>query len=472
MGHKPGMDEGLFSKPITRWAIAVAVGGTLATGVAAVYSLNRVQLRPTQSHLQPVATPAIEAVTALGRLEPDGEVIIISAPTSLEGANVVKALLVSEGDRVRANQVMAIMDNRDRLQAAVDLAKKKVEIAQANLEQVKAGAKAGAIQAQEETINRLEKELEGEKKAQQSKINRLETQLRETTKAQEATIQAQQATVKAQESTIRRLEAEKRNADNDFARYQQLAEDGAISTSELESRRLRVETALERLSEAQENLAQQQANLIQAEANQAQTIANLNEQLEESRVNRNKTIAVLEAQIKEEEARLEEIKEIRPVDIKKAEAEVESTLAAVEQAQADLDSLAYVRAPEDGQILDINTRAGETIKEGEGIVELGKTDEMRVVAEVYESDISKVRLGQRVAIRSESKAFEGKLQGNVSQIGRKIGKKDILDTDPAADVDARVVEVNIRLPPEDSQKVTGLTNSKVIVEIWLESESN
>lgn len=472
MGYKPGMDEGLLSKPITRWAIALAVGGTLATGVAAVYSLNRVQLRPTQSSSQPAAIPAIEAVTALGRLEPAGQVLTISAPTSLEGANVVKALLVSEGDRVRENQVIAIMDNRDRLQAAVDLAKKKVEIAQANLEQVKAGAKAGAIQAQQETINRLEKELEGETKAQQSKINRLQTQLRETTKAQEATIQAQQATVKAQESTIRRLEAEKRNADNDFARYQQLAEDGAISTSELESRRLRVETALERLSEAQENLSQQQANLIQAEANKAQTIANLNEQLEEARVNRNKTIAVLDAQIKEEEARLEEIKEIRPVDIKKAEAEVESTLAAVEQAQADLDSLAYVRVPEDGQILDINTRAGETIKEGEGLVELGKTDEMRVVAEIYESDISKVRLGQRVAIRSEGKAFEEKLQGNVSQIGLQIGKKDILDTDPAADVDARVVEVDIRLRPEDSKKVAGLTNSKVIVEIFLESESN
>jgi len=472
MGHKPGMDEGLFSKPITRWAIALAIGGTLVTGVAAVYSLNRVQLRPTQSQSQPETTPVIEAVTALGRLEPAGEVVTISSPTSLEGTSVVKALLVSEGDRVRENQVIAIMDNRDRLQAAVDLAKKQVEIAQANLERVKAGAKTGAIQAQEETINRIEQELEGEKKAQQSKINRLETQLRETTKAQEATIQAQQATVKGQEATIRRLEAEKRNADNDFARYEKLAEDGAISASELESRRLKVETALERLSEAQESLSQQQANLIQAEANKAQTIANLNEQLEEARVNRNKTIAVLEAQIKEEEARLEEIKEIRPVDIKKAEAEVESALAAVEQAQADLDALAYVRTPEDGQILKIHTKKGETVNEEEGLVDLGQTDEMRVVAEVYESDISQVRLGQRVAIRSESKAFEGKLQGNVSQIGLQIGKKDILDTDPAADVDARVVEVDIRLRSEDNKKVAGLTNSKVIVEIFLESGSN
>ncbi|HAA30619.1 MAG TPA: ABC transporter permease, partial [Cyanobacteria bacterium UBA8553] len=84
-----------------------------------------------------------------------------------------------------------------------------------------------------------------------------------------------------------------------------------------------------------------------------------------------------------------------------------------------------------------------------------------------ESDISKVRLGQRVAITSEGKAFEGEIRGSVSQIGQKIGKKDILNTDPAAAVDARVVEVNIRLSPQDSKRVASLTYAKVIVKIFL-----
>jgi HlyD family secretion protein len=59
----------------------------------------------------------------------------------------------------------------------------------------------------------------------------------------------------------------------------------------------------------------------------------------------------------------------------------------------------------------------------EGIAELGQTDQMIVVAEVYESDIRKVRLGQRVTITSEGKAFEGELRGTVSQIGLKLAKK-------------------------------------------------
>jgi HlyD family secretion protein len=183
-------------------------------------------------------------------------------------------------------------------------------------------------------------------------------------------------------------------------------------------------------------------------------------------LNRDKTVAVLDQQINEAKANLEQIKEVRPVDIQQAKAEVESAQAAAEQAKVDLE-LAYVRAPAAGRILKIHTRAGETVDEKQGIAELGKTDEMIVVAEVYESDISKVRLGQRVSMTSESQAFDGELRGSVNEIGLKIGKKDILSTDPAAAVDSRVVEVNIRLNPEDSKRVAGLTYSKVLVEILL-----
>ncbi len=66
---------------------------------------------------------------------------------------------------------------------------------------------------------------------------------------------------------------------------------------------------------------------------------------------------------------------------------------------------------------------------------------------------------------SDNGAFSGELKGTITEIGRKIGKKDVLNTDPAADVDARVVEVKIALPPEYSQRVSGLTYAKVVVEI-------
>ncbi|MEM8673083.1 MAG: HlyD family efflux transporter periplasmic adaptor subunit, partial [Cyanobacteria bacterium P01_G01_bin.67] len=121
-------------------------------------------------------------------------------------------------------------------------------------------------------------------------------------------------------------------------------------------------------------------------------------------------------------------------------------------------------APKDGQIVKITTYPGEIVGE-DGVVEFAQTSKMMVVAEIYESDIAKVKVGQTATIKSETGAFEGKVTGKVSQIGLKIGKQDVLNTDPAADVDSRVLEVKIHLDPQTSERVAHLTNSKVIVKI-------
>ncbi|MGL4621091.1 MAG: HlyD family efflux transporter periplasmic adaptor subunit, partial [Chroococcidiopsis sp.] len=173
--------------------------------------------------------------------------------------------------------------------------------------------------------------------------------------------------------------------------------------------------------------------------------------------------ATLQKQIEAAQATLNKIQEVRPVDVQLAQSEVDRAIAAMKQAQADL-TLAYVRAPTGGEILKIHTRAGEKISSA-GIAEMGRTEQMIAIAEVLEEDISKIRLGQKAAISSENLAFVGELRGTVIDVGRQIGKQDALDSDPAADVDARVVEIKVGLPPEASQRVSGLTYAKVIVKI-------
>jgi len=83
------------------------------------------------------------------------------------------------------------------------------------------------------------------------------------------------------------------------------------------------------------------------------------------------------------------------------------------------------------------------------------------VAEVYETDIQKVRIGQPAEISSA--VFSGKLQGTVGQIGLKVDKQDIFDVNPQADTDNKIIDVKIRLKPEDSKKVADLTNLQVRV---------
>jgi len=86
---------------------------------------------------------------------------------------------------------------------------------------------------------------------------------------------------------------------------------------------------------------------------------------------------------------------------------------------------------------------------------------MYAVAEVYETDIGKVKVGQKATISSE--VFKGEITGTVDRVGLRIAKNDILGTDPAAKTDVRVIEVKIRL--NDSSKVSGLTNLQVKVKI-------
>jgi multidrug efflux pump subunit AcrA (membrane-fusion protein) len=133
--------------------------------------------------------------------------------------------------------------------------------------------------------------------------------------------------------------------------------------------------------------------------------------------------------------------------------------AALASARAELE-LSEVRSPIDGQVLEIHAREGERVGP-DGVAELGETSAMYAVAEVYETDIGRVRVGQRARIRSP--ALPRELEGEVERIGLKIGKKDVLSTDPVADADARVVEVEIRL--REPALAASLTNLRVEVVI-------
>ena len=135
--------------------------------------------------------------------------------------------------------------------------------------------------------------------------------------------------------------------------------------------------------------------------------------------------------------------------------------AELQRAVAELER-SRVRAPLDGQVLDVHARDGERV-ESDGIVELGRTQDMYAVAEVYETDAGRVRLGQRATVRSP--ALPRPLEGQVDRIGRKVGKLDALGTDPAARTDARVVEVEIRLEPQASELAAALTHLQVEIEI-------
>ncbi|MEH2164924.1 MAG: ABC exporter membrane fusion protein [Nostoc sp.] len=382
-----------FPKSILRPSVAVGIIASLLVGGISFYIVKRWQNYATPETQMPATQlPQLTTVTALGRIEPEGKVIKLSAAVSAEGSRVEK-LLVKEGDRVKAGQVIAILNSRDRLQAEFQEAQEQVKVAQANLNRTQAGAKRGEIAAQKAAIARLEAERQGNSNAQAA--------------------------------TIERFQAEVRNAQAEDERYQQLYQQGAISVSQQDSKHLNWETAQKNLQEAQAQL--------------------------------NRTQSTSQQQVKQATATLDEIAEVRGVDVEVTQAEVNRAVAAMNLAKVNLKQ-AEVRSPQSGQVFEIHTYPGELVS-NDGIADIGQTSQMYVIAEVYESDIGKVHSGQKVTVLGDYLPIE--LQGTVDRKGLQVRRQNVVNTDPASNIDNRVVEVHIRLNEASSQKAATLSNMQV-----------
>ena len=120
-----------------------------------------------------------------------------------------------------------------------------------------------------------------------------------------------------------------------------------------------------------------------------------------------------------------------------------------------------LRSPIDGFILGINTRVGERSK-NEGILDIGSSQKMEALIEVYESDIDRVFISQNVELSSENGGFQKNLKGKVIRISPQVKQRKVLSTDPTGDADSRIIEVLVKLDQESIDIVQNYAGMKVI----------
>ena len=319
-------------------------------------------LRPVTQTPAPVLQIAssLGAISCLGRIEPDFEVITLGIPSvAQEGMPLIAVLKIEEGDDIKAGQLVAELDNRRRLESVLQVAESRIKVAEQRLAQIKAGPKS--------------------------------------------------ADLSAQRAEISKLRIEQDHAEREFRRAEHMFQNGDIAKVELDARRVQWETQQQLLKQAEERLAS--------------------------------------------------LAEVRDVDVNFAQAEIDAALAEAKRAKADL-AQAFVYSPISGRVVKIHARAGAQLGSN-GIAEIAKTDRMYAIAEVYETDISRVQPGQVAEVSSDS--FPGKLTGRVERIGLRATKNSVLSADPASFSDKRVVEVKVLL--DEPQKVSGLINARVMVAI-------
>ncbi len=463
---------------MNKWFIYGSIGLALLLGVAGYGVYASYSKSETAEPEKTQVESKQQFITALGRIEPQGEIIKLTAPSGVSGA-IITQLKVAEGDVIGEGEIVALLDGFEQSMATVTEAQTRIDIAKRKLDQIKAGAKSGDLVAQDAQSQRFVSELENAK----SQLRRAENPNRENplpeyadVKRLESELERAKTELARGESSgaggnspladyvaIERLEKELGNAQTEFKRAEFLVNSGDISRSEYDTRRLNVETLekeIKRTNAAWQTILKDKRLAVQTISRDLQKARGILQT-----VVRDKRLAVetLSRDLEKSKASYASLAEVRPTDIAAAIAEVENARAVAGKALADLE-LRKVKSYASGKVLKIHSRPGETIG-NDGILELGNVETMFAVAEVFEADINKIKLDQRaeISVRTTGEKFSG----TIVQIGSMIKKRDILDSDPVADVDARVVEVKVKLNAEASKQLSKLTNLRVDVQIGL-----
>lgn len=395
----------LFNLTALKWRIILATSLIFSTGLVSLYIFHQLKIN---SQTQ---TPAVSSVI---KSQSTPVKVAVTALGRLQPQDEITYLSAPNSiNGVRVEKLLVKEgDNVKKGQVLAYLenyARSQAAIQQAFDKLLIARTKLAQVQAGAKT---------GDINAQKAAITRLNSQLK--------------GDIAAQAATINRIRAEVENAQKESDRYQQLSKAGAVSVSVADSKKLVLKTTQQQLKEAEATLK--------------------------------RTQDTLQDQLKEGKFKLNSIKEVRAVDVELAKSEVKSAETAIKQAKADHD-LTYITSTIDGTILRIHTKNGEVIGTS-GFAEIGNTSKMQVLAEVYQTDIQNVRVGQKAIITSTT--FPGKLQGTVREVGWQVDKQGIFSINPNSDADRRVIEVKISIDnPTDSQKISRLTNLQVDVAIQI-----
>ena len=136
--------------------------------------------------------------------------------------------------------------------------------------------------------------------------------------------------------------------------------------------------------------------------------------------------------------------------------------AGVEEARKHYEEF-FVRTPISGEVVEINVNPGEAVGM-EGVCEIADTRTMFVEAEVYVSDIAKVKVGDTAEIFSDA-IGGGKHMGKVEQISGYVKTNRMFSTDPSDYSNLKVVIAKIRLdkPEQFKNYIGSQVNVRILV---------
>lgn len=299
----------------------------------------------------------------------------------------LKELKVKLGDRVARGDELAVLESRTLREGELELA--ETQLSEAEKRQVAEEGYANAMQAEAELAQEQARLQELDAKAQAEKIAGLS------------------AAYQASFEDLQRLEGVRRTSEK-------IPGASIVSDQQLAHQRVATDKARNELAAGQDEYKKlrQSIDLSHREA---------------------------EAKLRTAAANRARIPSMVQVDSLKKQ---------VELSRRRLE-LTILRAPCDGEILKIMMSEGETLAQ-QPILQMADTSHMIAIAEIYEDDALRIKLGESASV--ESTALDRPLSGHVAHVGTMVAKNTVVGLSPTASTDLRVVEARIALDPSNEAR--------------------
>ncbi|KAF3884422.1 MULTISPECIES: efflux RND transporter periplasmic adaptor subunit [Nostocales] len=388
---QPGTSTPFKKAPVnqwlTKWLIGLLILTTLGGGTYLAYNqLVAVQRQEARRKLQTVSVERASlpiAIAANGTIQPKQ-----STNVSPKSSGRLKKLLVEEGDFVKEGQILAYMDDSN-FQGQLLQAKGQLTSAQANLKKVMAGNRPQEIAQARARLREA-----------QANLKRLEAGNRPED------IAKAQAEVRKNEALIAQAQSRLDLAQARVKRLQSPFQEGAVSRDTYDE-------AVAEERNAKDNLEQTKASLAVAKQDfakqnngyQAEEVDQARAQVEEAQ----QALALSQAGSRQE-------------DIEQARAQVVQAQGTLRDVQTQIEDT-IVRAPFSGIVTKkyadpgdfvTPTTSGSDVSSATSSSILSLASTYQVVANVAETDIAKIRVGQSVTIKAD--AFKGQtFKGKVAQ---------------------------------------------------------
>lgn len=355
----------------------------------------------------------------------------------------IAAVLVRDGDRVRAGQPLIRLDVGDTtaLTAGADSG-----IAAAVAQYRKAIEGKRARQTEQDS---LIAQADGNLKIARAKLRQAELGVTLTDSSARSDRDRAQAGVLQAEAGVRQAEAGYRQAADTLARLEFLYKKGGVARADLDGARAQAEIAKGALDTARAGLAQ-----AKAAADPATLAAPLRTRVSQADVDAARAgVALAEAGLAAARKAKDQALQIAQRDVEAARAQVEQAKAGAVQAKAQVGS-SVVTSPIDGIATEVTARVGEYAQPGIPVAVIIAPGALYVEAAVSARYAAAIHRGAPVRVLPDQ-APDSAFDATVSEVM------------PVADPDNRSFAVRIPIPAQAPRLAAG-SLAKVTIEISMD----